>query len=116
MTQAKSKTTTKTAETQAPAGEEATVTEAPAETQAPAVEEAAVTEAPAETQTPAAEEAAVTEPPAVTETPAAEVARASGLDMIAINTVGNHKPGTRFTAKDKAAFDRFILLGAAKKA
>ena len=99
MTQAKSKTATN-----------ATATETPA------VVEATVTEAPAVTQTPVAEEATVTEAPAVTETPTAEEAKASGLDMIAINTVGNHKPGTRFTAKDKAAFDRFISLGAAKKA
>ena len=42
--------------------------------------------------------------------------KSNALDMIAINTVGNHKPGDKFTAKDKIAFDRFISLGAAKPA
>ena len=40
----------------------------------------------------------------------------TGLDMVAINTVGNNKPGDKFKAKDKAAFDRLVSLGAAKPA
>lgn len=46
----------------------------------------------------------------------ANVAQSNSLGLVAINTIGNHKPGEAFTAKDKAAFDRFISLGAAKKA
>lgn len=59
---------------------------------------------------------------AATQTPDAEnkvaadvLAKSNALNMIAINTVGNHKPGDTFTVKDQAAYDRFISLGAAKK-
>lgn len=43
-------------------------------------------------------------------------AQSNNLDLLAINTIGNHSPGDRFTAKDQVSYDRFISLGVAKKA
>lgn len=36
--------------------------------------------------------------------------------LIAINTVGNHAPGTPFEVETKAEFERLLGLGVAKKA
>jgi len=41
---------------------------------------------------------------------------AESFKLIAINTVGNHSPGTEFDVETKTQFDRLLGLGAAKKA